>query len=287
MPYHLKFTKVTGAGNDFVLINDMDRSLPLDPSALARLLCSRNFGVGADGILVVLPSTKADFTMGYWNADGSTGGMCGNGGRCIARYAYDRGIAGAEMRFEAFGHIYRAAVTPLGIRLQMRVPAGFRRGIPLTRGSEVFAADYVNTGSPHAVVFVPDLEGIDVVGLGRWMRHHQEFAPEGVNANFVQVVDADTIRLRTYERGVEAETMACGTGSVASALIHRLRVAGSGAVSVQVRSGARLLVHMEGPAESSAPELEGEAFNVFDGSALVSDDSMRIWAYIEGGAPRE
>jgi diaminopimelate epimerase len=276
MPYHLKFTKVTGAGNDFVLINDMDRSLPLDPPALARLLCSRNFGVGADGILVVLPSTKADFTMGYWNADGSTGGMCGNGGRCIARYAYDRGIAGVEMRFEAFGHVYRAAVTPLGIRLQMKVPVGFRRGIPLTWGSETYSSDYVNTGSPHAVVFVPDLEGIDVVGMGRWIRHHKEFAPEGVNANFVQVVDAGTIRLRTYERGVEAETMACGTGSVASALIHRSKSAGTGAVSVLVRSGATLRIHLGAAIETSAPELEGEAFNVFDGEALVNDDSTKM-----------
>jgi diaminopimelate epimerase len=287
MPYHLKFTKVTGAGNDFVLIDDRDRSLPLDPSALARLLCSRNFGVGADGVLVVLPSAKADFTMGYWNADGSTGGMCGNGGRCIARYAYERGIGGAEMRFEAFGHMYRAAVTPLGIRLQMKVPAGFRRGIPLARGSEVFTADYVNTGSPHAVVFVPDLEGIDVVGMGQWIRHHQEFAPEGVNANFVQVIDTNALRLRTYERGVEAETMACGTGSVAAALIHRSRSAGAGAVSVQVRSGATLRIHLESPIETTAPELEGEAHNVFDGEALVDEQLTRMSAQLNEGGPHE
>jgi diaminopimelate epimerase len=285
MPYNLKFTKVTGTGNDFVLIDDRDRSLPLDPSALARLLCSRNFGVGADGILVVLPSEKADFGMGYWNADGSTGGMCGNGGRCIARYAYETGIAGREMRFEAFGYVYRAAVTPLGIRLQLKVPSGLRSGIRLTWGSEDYTADYVNTGSPHAVVFVPDLERIDVVGMGRWMRHHPEFAPEGVNANFVQVIDPTTIRLRTYERGVEAETLACGTGSVASALVHRTRSTGTGTVSVQVRSGSTLLVHC-GVSNSSAPELEGEATNVFHGEALVDDDSTRMRAWIGVGAQR-
>jgi diaminopimelate epimerase len=183
------------------------------------------------------------------------------------------------MRFEAFGHVYRAAVTPLGIRLQMKVPVGFRSGIPLTRGSAGYTADYVNTGAPHAVVFVPDLEEVQVVELGRWLRYHREFAPEGVNANFVQVIDPDTIRLRTYERGVEAETLACGTGSVASALSHRARCAGTGIVSVQVRSGATLRVHLVGAIGTTAPELEGEAHNVFDGEALVDELSGRIWAY--------
>jgi diaminopimelate epimerase len=284
MPHHLRFTKVTGAGNDFVLIDNRDRALRVDPSALARLLCSRNFGVGADGILLVLPSTVADFTMGYWNADGTTGGMCGNGGRCIAHYAYDRGIAGKEMRFEAFGYVYRAVITPEGVRLRMKPAGDIRQGIHLAREGQVFVADYVNLGVPHAVLFVNDqqpnaLASLDVPGMGRWVRNHQEFSPLGTNANFVRAIDQDSIEVRTYERGVEAETLACGTGSVASAFFHRIRSGGSGPVTILARSGIRLKVHLQGAGtdEITAPELEGPAYNVFDGNAFLDDDTTRLW----------
>jgi len=271
MNYTVRFTKATGAGNDFVVLDNREGALHADIPLLARLLCSRHFGVGADGVLIIGPSNVADFSMGYYNADGSTGGMCGNGGRCLARYAYERGVAGPEMRFEAFGHIYAATVTTTGIRLCMKLPLDLRQSISLTRGTERFTASYVNTGSPHTVIFVDDIEKVNVLELGLWVRHHPEFAPLGTNANFVQTTGPESIRLRTYERGVETETMACGTGSVASAYVYHLAQGSTKPVRVRVRSGEDLLVHVHenDAGELTSIELEGSASILFDGTTLV------------------
>jgi diaminopimelate epimerase len=280
MALSLDFIKCSGAGNDFVLVDSMNEGLRLDKPGLARAICSRHFGVGGDGLLLIEPSTKADFSMLYFNADGSFGGMCGNGGRCIAMYAHRAGYAGGTMRFEALGRIYKAAIVGEEVRLGMTDPARFRRGLRLrTKGQEV-EAHFIDTGSPHLVVVESDLESIDVQGRGSELRFHGEVAPEGANVNFVQVLDPSTIRIRTYERGVEGETLACGTGSVASAVVSSLLGLCRPPVSVRVRSGETLRVDFETSDHNTTHvTLQGSAYILFKGRLLYDPASCRLQAW--------
>ena len=275
MTLRIEFTKASGAGNDFVLLNAMAGPVGDDYPALARALCDRHFGVGGDGLLVVEPSTRADFLMRYYNADGSYGGMCGNGGRCIARFAFMEGIAGRHQRFEALGHVYEADVAENGtVRLRMKDPAGLRTGLRLTSGGRTAEGTFIDTGAPHLVVFVSDLEELDVARTGKELREDPLFAPDGTNVNFVTRTGGSTVRIRTYERGVEAETLACGTGSVASALIASREERIASPVRVSVRSGEELVVHFSG--ESGAWHdiaLEGSAHILFQGT-MFYDPSL-------------
>jgi diaminopimelate epimerase len=218
------FTKMSGAGNDFVVIDNRSRQIRNGPRA-ARILCDRRWGIGADGLLLLEKSRKADYRMMYYNADGSYGGMCGNGGRCIARYAVLNGIASRNHRLEALKHIYAARVEGSEVKLTMKEPVGLDLKRKIRLHGKPINVSFVNTGSPHAVVFCDALgrgralRSIDVVDLGNEIRHHAAFKPSGTNANFVEQAGGNSIRVRTYERGVEAETMACGTGSIACAIV--------------------------------------------------------------------
>lgn len=222
----IEFTKMSGAGNDFVLVDNRSNAIS-DRSASARILCDRRWGVGADGLLLVERSEKADYKMMYYNADGSYGGMCGNGGRCVARYAIVKGIANREHSFEALDHVYHVAVQNDAIRLSMKDPMDFRLNMRLSVLRKRLTVHYVDTGSPHVVVPAKGLTRkglnfVDVAGLGKMIRFHRSFVPKGTNVNFIEVVDKSTLKMRTYERGVEAETLACGTGSIASAVVAAL-----------------------------------------------------------------
>jgi len=241
----LKFTKMNGAGNDFVLLDNLDGRLDLGPGQIAHL-CDRHRGVGADGVLIVEPPANgADFRMRYYNADGGEAEMCGNGARCFARYASRITGRRGAVRFETPAGVIRAECDGANVRLAMSEPHDLvlDRQVSLPGGS--VTAHSVNTGVPHAVVFVEDLERTDVRGLGAALRYHPDFAPKGTNANFVQIVDSQTAAIRTYERGVEDETLACGTGVVAAALILHLKQAAPSPVSVRVRGGDTLLVSFE------------------------------------------
>ncbi|MBI1290742.1 diaminopimelate epimerase [bacterium] len=218
------FVKLDGAGNDFVGIDWRGKvPLPEDMAgALARLLCNRHHGIGADGVLMVLdpPSPDFHFTMLYLNADGSVGGMCGNGARCIAVFAHHLGAAPTSMRFMTGAGAYTGAIIPGGARIDFPdAPWLPERRTPLGPLRPVEEALFLPMGVPHAVVFVEDLDLVDVAQLGREMRHDPAFAPAGTNMNFAQMV-GDRLHVRTYERGVEEETQACGTGSVATCCCH-------------------------------------------------------------------
>ena len=224
----LRFTKLTGAGNDFVLIDNRTGRIRNAP-ALARHLCDRRFGVGADGLLLIERSRTARYRMKYYNADGSHGGMCGNGGRCIARYAVARRIAPARHTFEALGHVYTALVRSKSVTLLMKDVQDTGSPQVLDEGGGRWEYVRLDTGSPHIVLPVPqeglksDFADLPVRDLGRTLRRHVAFQPVGTNVNFVERVSAKCLRMRTYERGVEQETLACGTGSIACALTgHRL-----------------------------------------------------------------
>ncbi len=262
----LKFTKMNGAGNDFVMLDNLDGRLELAPGEIAHL-CDRHRGVGADGVLIVeRPANGADFRMRYYNADGGEAEMCGNGARCFARYASR--ITGREgaVSFETPAGVIRAECQGENVRLAMSQPRDLALDREIRLAGRTVLAHSVNTGVPHAIVFVEDLGKTDVRGLGAALRYHQDFAPKGTNANFVEVIDERTAAIRTYERGVEDETLACGTGVVAAALILHEKRGAPSPVAVRVRGGDTLLVSFEKEGGVYRDvSLTGPADFVFDG----------------------
>ncbi len=263
----LTFTKMNGAGNDFVLLDNRDLSLTLSRSGIAHL-CDRHRGVGADGLLVVEPASNgATFRMRYYNADGGEAEMCGNGARCFARYA--RRLTGSsEISFETKAGIIGAEFpTADAVCIAMSDPHSHREPEMIEVNGRPLEVHFLNTGVPHAIVFVPDADAVDVVSDGRALRRQEAFAPSGTNANFVQVLAPDTIRLRTYERGVEDETLACGTGVCAAAILHHLRSGAPAPVRVRVQGGDTLLVGFERQGgDFRRVTLTGPADFVFDGT---------------------
>lgn len=269
----LKFTKMSGAGNDFIVMDNRDsRVSESGRESLVRTWCRRRLDIGADGVLLVEPSenSSAHFRMRYYNADGMEAETCGNGARCIARFAHEIGAAPEQMKFETAAGPYEAIILEESVILTMSDPHSLRRDVPLDLPSLPDGRlDFINTGVPHAVAFFPDVAALDVRDLGSAIRRYESFAPEGTNANFAQVCDGGTILVRTYERGVEAETLACGTGSIACALIANLKGWVASPVSIQTSGGPILRIHFERPDGSeqfSNVRLEGEARIVYEGA---------------------
>ena len=282
----IPFTKMVGTGNDFIVVDTARhpelKRLSARWAQVSRRVCARHTGVGADGLLVLEPSRTADVRMRVFNPDGSEARMCGNGARCVVRYMVEGGRSkmegqakgrGGHVRIETKAGVMEARVR--GTRVAMRMPDPAVAGLktPVRLNGAVYAVDVVDTGVPHAVTFVKDLERTDVAGVGRALRRHAVFRPCGANVDFVQAQGARAIAIRTYERGVEGETMSCGTGVAASAVAHALRRASPGPARIEVttRSGERLAVSLQvdhrGPAPTvSRLVLEGDARRVFDGT---------------------
>jgi len=263
----LSFWKMSGSGNDFIVIDNRRGAVAAGAGPdLARSLCTRRFSVGADGLILIEKSSVADFAWKFLNADGSEAAMCGNGGRCAARFAFLKKIAGEKMAFETGAGIIKAEVRGESVKLQLPPPRNFRGEVKLKAGGGPVTAGHVVVGVPHAVIAVGDIETAAVNRLGRIVRNHGEFAPQGTNVNFFQVTGPRRIAMRTYERGVEAETMACGTGSVATAMV----AAAAGFVKTPVvmvtRGGEELKVYFRrrGTAFTNV-YLEGAASLVFEG----------------------
>jgi diaminopimelate epimerase len=258
----IPITKLSGAGNDFIIIDNRDGKVTPTTEFISKV-CARRLSVGADGLLLVEQPhdpTAADFRMRYFNADGGEVESCGNGARCIARFAFLNGIVGERTRFETLAGIYDAEILGDRVRVRMGDPRDVRLRFPLTLSEGTFTVDYANTGVPHVVFFVDDLDATDVVAMGRQTRYHRDFAPAGTNANFVSVTDSRTLRIRTYERGVEDETLACGTGSIAAALVAALQGTVSSPVTLHTQGGFVLGVHfdIENGAATNV-RLEGDA----------------------------
>jgi diaminopimelate epimerase len=220
LTFPIAFEKMSGTGNDFVIIDNRTAGIPRgEQQDLARKICRRMFSVGADGLIFIEDSTVADFGWNFYNADGSVAEMCGNGSRCAARFAYRHNIAGKKMKLETLAGIIEAEICEEEdiVRVKMTQPFDFRLDISLQIGDEERPVAYVNTGVPHAVIFVQE-DDVPVKTWGRMVRFHELFEPKGANANFVKLLPDGKLKVRTYERGIEDETMACGTGAVASAL---------------------------------------------------------------------
>ena len=272
------FKKMHGTGNDFILIDNRDSKIEDSKGPdLAVCLCRRRFGVGADGLILIEDSSRADFKWRFYNADGSEAEMCGNGGRCAARFAVSLGIALSELSFETIAGIMHANVRGSTVKLQFPQAKDLCLDIPLKIENEQIALDCLNTGVPHAICFVPDLESVPMLEWGRSIRYDPCFRPSGTNVDFVQVLDGHDILIRTYERGVEAETMACGTGAVATAILSACRGLTESPVKVKTSGGEILTVYFElDGKEARDIFLEGEALFVYSGQ--IEDDLINTTA---------
>ena len=259
-PVKIPFWKMHGAGNDFILADDRALAFPATDAPFIAHLCNRRRGIGSEGLLLIQPSGSADFRMRFFNPDGSEADMCGNGARCIAKLAHEIGAASADMRIETAAGTVRAEILPAGVRLHLPPPKAWRMNLSIAWENREIPLHFVHTGVPHAVAVVADLAAVDVPALGLAIRRHALFAPAGTNADFIRILGPNALAIRTYERGVEAETLACGTGIAAAALVAEklglvrapVQVATAGGDTLEVSTSPFTLA---GPAEHS---LRGE-----------------------------
>ena len=266
----IEFIKMQGTGNDFVVVDNRDGRIA-DPAAFARTVCPRGTAVGADGVLLLETAPTEHARMRIINADGSEAEMCGNGARCFARFAHEIGAAPAEMTIRTLAGVIRATVTPEGARVQMTDASMPQRLTDFTSGGVLYPEVWhCNTGVPHAVVPVTDVAAVDVEAQGRAMRQHRQFAPAGTNVNFIMPAGPNTLRIRTYERGVEAETQACGTGATASALAAARIWGYTSPVRLHTQSGSDLVIRFEETANGySRIFLEGPVVKVYAATLLI------------------
>jgi diaminopimelate epimerase len=241
----IRFWKMSGSGNDFVLIDNRRCLVSGDLSRLAQKLCHRQEGIGADGLLLLEKSQKASFRMAYFNADGSRAPMCGNGARCIAWLARNQHVVGSRFTFETDRTQVKAIVQGMMVEITLADAVDYRPHLTLRARGKTFPVSVINTGVPHAVCFVPRVGTVNVEAEGQTLRFHSAFKPDGANVNFVQRLGARTLEVRTYERGVERETLACGTGVAASAIVGALKGLVQAPVYCRTAGGDRLEVGFE------------------------------------------
>ena len=239
----IPFVKLAGCGNDFVLVDLRKKKLPASPASLASSWCDRKRGIGADGLLLVLPSRVGTARMRIFNSGGSEAAMCGNGLRCVAWYLHTRNGRAHEMTVETAAGVMRAEVVgPERIRIFMTPPRDLHLGLHLSHRGKQYELQAVNTGVPHAVLVVGHLKRFDLASLGPVIRHHRLFRPQGTNVNLLKIYTSHRISVRTYERGVETETLACGTGAVACVVIGSALGHLEPPVEVSTLGGERLIV---------------------------------------------
>jgi diaminopimelate epimerase len=282
----IAFTKMTGAGNDFVLVDNRGELYRFDHAKFAVAACDRRYGIGADGLLVLEKSQTPDFRMMYYNADGSYGGMCGNGGRCAVSYVLS-GSGRTSTAFEALDYVYHAELNGDAVSLHMKDPSGLQLSKTLYVLGEPLTYHFVNTGGPHVVILSKDFRPIHLKSfehagvneLGKLIRNDQAFAPDGANVNFIEVNEGSHVSMRTYERGVEDETLACGTGSVASAIVATELFHLKSPVDILTRSREHLTVSFErAGGKYQKAVLRGPARKVFEGSVNFSERDAVITA---------
>jgi len=241
---NIDFYKMSGSGNDFIIIDNRKRSV--DEAGLMNFVanvCRRKMSVGADGLILIENADAVDFKWRFFNSDGSVAEMCGNGARCAARFAYMKGIAGTEMSFETEAGIIHAKVAKNQVKIKMPDPADLKTDYALELENSTLSVSSVNTGVPHVVVEADNIDDIEVVKLGREIRFHDVFDPAGTNVNFVCLQNDDIVAIRTYERGVEDETLACGTGAIACAIVISYKKKIKSPVKVMTRSGGYLYIY--------------------------------------------
>jgi diaminopimelate epimerase len=266
----IEFYKMSGAGNDFILVDNRTDVFTFSDVALAvAKLCKRRISIGADGLILIERAAREglDFAWRFYNSDGSEAAMCGNAARCAVRLSFLLGISGRKVSFLAGAGIVKGEVLRTGrVRIGMTDPTELSLDRAVSVNGTTISYDFATVGVPHAVVTVPDVDRVDVAGLGRSLRFHEAFSPEGTNVNFISVAEDNAVRIRTYERGVEGETLACGTGAAAAAVTAFLKGEVTPPVTVVPASGLTLAVDFR-PGEGRVTELslEGDARVVYRG----------------------
>lgn len=251
----MEFFKYQGTGNDFVMIDNREMQFDDTQANIARI-CHRRFGVGADGLILIENAEGYDFRMRYFNADGAEGSMCGNGGRCAVQFASDLGIFEDHTRFLAVDGVHSSRIEHGNVFLHMIDVEGIK---------EEQDGYFVNTGSPHLVIFHNDINTLDVKALGSAIRYSEYWESRGgVNVNFVQLIDSSTLKVRTYERGVEDETYSCGTGVTAAAIVSHLIKSAATGLRIQTLGG-ELKVSLNSGEKITGIILSGPAEQVFRG----------------------
>lgn len=271
----IPFTKMSGTGNDFIIIDNRRRIVEDDGlTEFIRNVCRRKMSVGADGLILIESSDKADFQWRFFNSDGSLAEMCGNGARCAARFAYLNGIAGESLSFETQAGIINGQVKDGGAKVKIPDPTDLCLDYAIDLNDGPLTVSSINTGVPHVVIMQDSVEEVDVFRLGREIRYHDAFAPAGTNVNFICTQNTGQLAIRTYERGVEDETLACGTGSIASALIASLKTNWPSPISLVTRSGETLTIYFrESDQVFTDVYLEGDARLIY--TAELNQDAWR------------
>ena len=259
----INFYKMSGSGNDFIIIDNRDNVVEeKNLTEFITSVCQRKMSVGADGLILIENAENIDFKWHFFNSDGSRAEMCGNGARCAARFAYINKIAGPEMSFETYAGIVSAKVKNGLVKVKMTDANDLKIDFTIDPEDGPVTVSSVNTGVPHVTIPVDSIDDIEVVKLGREIRYHEKFAPNGTNVNFYCPVKENKIAIRTYERGVEDETLACGTGAVACAMVYAYKAKMKSPISVRTKSGGWLLIYFE--------EKEGAFYNIYlEGDARI------------------
>jgi diaminopimelate epimerase len=261
---HLRFQKFSATGNDFILIDNREKIINSDDEAFFRQICQRRVSVGADGVLLIEKSNEFDFQLRYFNADGSAA-ECGNGARSAAFFAANNNIANDKMKFRFDDSIYEAAVNSALVKIKLPPPRDWKDDNKVLEEDFLEEGGFINTGVPHFVLFGHEIDKQNVHALGKKYRYHPHFQPAGTNVNFVEIISPNQIKVRTYERGVEKETLSCGTGCVASAIVaHRKK--GTHFATEVVTPGGILKISQDD--ENGAAFLEGEVKLVYEGKLI-------------------
>lgn len=225
----MHFTKLVASGNDFIILDLRNKKKILNLKKIAKLICNRKFGVGADGLLVLEKSKKADVLMRIFNADGSEAEMCGNGARGVAYFIANKiKKIKNKISIETKAGLLNTQVHKENVKINMTEPKSIKLDLTINLNKHPLHVNFVNTGVPHTVILCEGIQNIDVYHLGRLIRFHKKFKPQGTNVDFIEPQGLEHIKIRTYERGVEEETLACGTGTVAAAIIYVLKLRKSG-----------------------------------------------------------
>jgi len=262
-----EFWKMSGSGNDFILIDNRDERVEDNAMGpLVKKICRRRESVGADGVIFLMESERFDFGWRFLNADGGEVEMCGNGARCIARFAYMKGIAESKMTFETLAGPVSAEVTGQVVKVTIPKPKDLKMDIDLPLETGWQTVDSINTGVPHVVIQVDNPADYPVFQQGKRIRYHPMFSPHGTNANFIRVISPDLLQIRTYERGVEDETLACGTGAVAAVLVSAARGMVESPVRAKTQGGEELRISfLKNQNEFSQVWFEGNTVIVYQG----------------------
>ena len=256
----IKFSKYQGTGNDFIIINNISNFFPKDDNKLISKLCDRKFGIGADGLILIDNHSSLPFEMTYYNSDGFIGSMCGNGARCSVHFSFLNKIIKSKTKFNAFDGVHNGIVDHDVINISMSDVIDFEK-----------YEDYlfIDTGSPHLVKYVQDVNSIDLINVSQKIQHSNQFN-EGVNVNFISKSSDNSFQIRTYERGVEDETLSCGTGAVAAAIaLNILSLADSSEINLKTKGGLLNIKFKKSKNKYTDIYLSGKVEKVFDGIIKV------------------